>query len=287
MTKYHRRNGSSSSAKVRSGKHSADGISRPYHVRSNSAASSVSRHSSRPPSLYEFSENEGFRTASPMLSARSRRSFDDTPRKGAHSASAMHRKQHGMYASPSMSSYASLGRTSWKKAWGKEPPGWQSRSTRMPIEILSISPDHSTNLRDVFTGRQSLNMGDDEDWIDEDDDVTAFVGGLGQQTSSARSSMAIPEQPLLLSPPPRNKSNRNTKRAGKTSETSANSNRAAGRSKPGTSPVLTTISLPDALSYETPTGSNDPRVGRRQLPTGRAGPAFRHPIQEEDEGEED
>ena len=34
-------------------------------------------------------------------------------------------------------------------------------------------------IRDVFSGKQSLSLGDESDWIDEDDDVPAFAGGLG------------------------------------------------------------------------------------------------------------
>lgn len=104
----------------------------------------------------------------------------------------------------------SLGRTSWKKSWGHEPPGWQSRSTHLPVEVLVISP--APDIRDVFSaGRPSLNMGDESDWVDEDDDLPEFAGGLGQMPGSATSSSTSSshltlETPILLvmSPPPRN-----------------------------------------------------------------------------------
>ncbi|KAJ3752867.1 hypothetical protein EV360DRAFT_88325 [Lentinula raphanica] len=65
-----------------------------------------------------------------------------------------------------------VGRSSWKKAWGLEPPGWRTRGAQA-VEVLTISPSEGTSLRDVFSGpgRLSLSLGDESDWVDEDDDI--------------------------------------------------------------------------------------------------------------------
>jgi len=184
----------------------------------------------------------------------------------------------------------SIGRSSWKKSWGLEPPGWQSRATHLPIEVLAISPanDSPGSIRDVFSGRGSLSLGDEDDWVDEDDDVPAFAGGLGQMPTSASSSSTfghlILESPMTLSPPPRGHSNRsNGKRTNRSPVSgSATSSGSAGRQKAGHSPVGRTSPVQPEAPYES--GG----AGRRQLPTGRSGPAFRgHAIVEEDEGEEE
>ncbi|KAG6370297.1 hypothetical protein JVT61DRAFT_12248 [Boletus reticuloceps] len=67
---------------------------------------------------------------------------------------------------------------SWKESWGHEPPGWQSRSTHPPIEVPVISP--APDIRDVFSGgRQTMSMGDESDWADEDEGIPEFAGGIG------------------------------------------------------------------------------------------------------------
>ncbi|KAG2064512.1 Pkinase-domain-containing protein [Suillus decipiens] len=277
MHKYHhRRAGSSSSTRVM--RHQAG--PRPVHNRSSSAASSVhSLTSSRPTSFYEASEGEGTRTSSPYKSYPSRRSLDDTPRRGTTgSATFVAQKRITPFMSPS----GTVGRTSWKKSWGHEPPGWQSRSMHLPIEVLSISPgpEGPANIRDVFTGRQSLNLGDESDWVDEDDDIPEFAGGLGQMPSSSSTSSSFTpiESPTPMSPPARN----HNARSGKGRTTSLAPPNSNNRAKQGHSP---------ARSSPTPTENifeaSDVRAGRRQLPASRSGPAFRHPIQEEDEGEEE
>ena len=170
-----------------------------------------------------------------------------------------------------------------------EPPGWQSRTAHLPVEVLVISPaTEPVSLRDVFSGRQSLSMGDESDWVDEDDDIPPFIGGLGQMGMGIGAGMGTgqsgtmqtnlePPPTVTLSPAPRHRS---TKRA-------ANRNSGPGGSttgkKQGHSPVERVSPNPGDGGYDT----TETRAGRRQLPAGRSGPAFRHAIQEEDEGEEE
>jgi hypothetical protein len=282
IQKYHRRAGSGSSTRVVRQIQS----SKQSHVRSNSATSSVhSLASSRPTSFYEPSENEGNRTASPYK----RPQDDTTPRRTTYgSTTFVAQKRQTPFTSPGNAN--SIGRSSWKKSWGLEPPGWQSRATHLPVEVLAISPaaDSPGNIRDVFSGRASLSLGDEDDWVDEDDDIPAFAGGLGQMPISSSSSSTfghlILDSPMTLSPPPRGHSNRsNTKRTNRNpSLNSANAPSNAGRQKAGHSPVGRTSPVQPEAPYDS--GG----AGRRQLPTGRSGPAFRgHAIVEEDEGEEE
>lgn len=283
MQKYHRRAGSGSSTRV---VRQVQTTGRPPHVRSNSATSSVhSPTSSRPTSYYELSENEAPRTASPYK-ARSRRSSEEARRPaGSSNTTFVAQKRQGPFMSPVSHGYShSFGRSSWKKAWGLEPPGWQSRTAHLPIEVLAVSPaTEPMSIRDVFSGRQSLNLGDESDWVDEDDDIPAFAGGLGQMGTSA--VMAHVDPPVTLSPAPRG--HRSAKRAGERAHGhrgSAASGSAAGGSttrKAGHSPAERASPVPAENPYEAERG------GRRQLPASRSGPAFRHAIQEEDEGEEE
>ncbi|TRM59014.1 hypothetical protein BD626DRAFT_573039 [Schizophyllum amplum] len=272
--KYHHRAGSNSSTTrvVRQ--------SRPPHVRSNSATSSIhSPPSSRPASYYEPSESEDYgRTGSPYK--HKRRSEDR--RSGSTFVASRRSPFAGVYGG------GTLGRSSWKKSWGLEPPGWQSRSAHLPIEVLAISPAaDGTSIRDVFSGRQSLNMGDESDWVDEDDDVPAFAGGLGQMGTSSSGGFA-------------GSSGFNASANGfgsvngfgsTSTESVGPAHRAGtgkrvrsgsgGRSKSGQSPSERVSPLPSEGTFE----ASDPRGGRRQLP-GRSGPAFKQAIQEEDEDEE-
>ena len=282
---HHRRAGSSSSTRVVRHIQSAVGGSRPLHRRSKTATSSVhSLASSRPTSFYEASEGEATRTGSPFKGYPSRQSLDDsTPRRVAGTFIAQ--KRPTPFTSPHTSGY--LGRTSWKKSWGHEPPGWQSRSTHLPVEVLAISP--APDIRDVFSGgRQSLSMGDESDWVDEDEDVHEFAGGLGQMpggattSSSASSSYLTLESPisLVMSPTPRNHGSHT--RAGKARASSAAG--VVGRQRGGHSPVGRSSPAPG--QGETALEAPEARGGRWQLP-GVRGPAFKHAIQEEDEDEEE
>ncbi|KLO17900.1 Pkinase-domain-containing protein [Schizopora paradoxa] len=289
LHKYHRRAGSTSSTRVvrqsRPSQSNATPV-RPSHVRSSSTASSIhSLHSSRPGSFYEASESENQRTNSPLPSS-TRRSFDDS---SSRRTVLVAQKRQTPFLGPIASGYNSSMRSlAWKKAWGIEPPGWSSRSTQPPVEVLAILPggDQGSSFRDVITGRQSISMGDEDDWVDEEDDVTLFASGFGQPSGSSKTSS---DPPMTLSPPPRI-SNRNAKGHPRNTTGSRNqNNRAGNRSKPGQSPVQGNMPLPgndtvfDAPSEPPP--STEPRMARRQLPA-RSGPAFRTAIQEEDEGEE-
>ncbi|KZT25853.1 Pkinase-domain-containing protein [Neolentinus lepideus HHB14362 ss-1] len=281
LPNYHRRGGSGSSTRVVRQSHSSHGTSgRPTHGRSNSNTSSVhSRNSSRRGSFYEQSESE--RTASPF---RTRLSLDETVRRGGHGNSTfIAQKRQTPFGNP----VNSVGRSSWKKSWGLEPPGWQSRSAHMPIEVLAISPagDGPISIRDVFSGRQNLNMGDEDEWVDEDDDTSPFLGGLGQMASSTSGppSQAQAMEPFLLSPPPRI----NNGRSSSTPSTSKRNPRTGAgssrRHKSGHSPVGRSSPLPAETTFE------DNRViPRRQLPNGRSTNTGYHApvIQEEDENEE-
>ncbi|KAI6004391.1 Pkinase-domain-containing protein [Pisolithus orientalis] len=260
---HHRRHGSSSSTRVvRQVPTTPVSTSRPQHNRTNSAASSAhSLTSSRPASFYEVSEGEG----TPFRGYPSRKSDDSTPRRGAGTFIAQ--KRLTPFTSPHGS--GTIGRTSWKKSWGNEPPGWQSRSTHLPVEVLVISP--APDIRDVFSagGRPSLSLGDESDWVDEDEDVPEFAG----VPSSAKTNPT----PLVLSSP------RSHHSRGRTTKTRTGGVGRGGRAKGGQSPVgRVSPAPPSELTYEAP----ETRGGRWQLP-GVRGPAFRHAIQEEDEEEEE
>ncbi|KIK57429.1 hypothetical protein GYMLUDRAFT_75618 [Collybiopsis luxurians FD-317 M1] len=269
QSRYHRRGGSGSSSTTRvvrqPGTPSNSG--RPVHVRSNSATSSIhSPQSSRPTSFIENSDYESGggmgRTSSPY---KMRRSLEETPRRATTTFVAQ--KRQGPFASPLHGYSGSIGRSSWKKAWGLEPPGWQTRGAQA-VEVLTISPSESTSLRDVFSGpgRLSLSLGDESDWVDEDDEVP-YAAGLGQMAIGASSSGSAPsgEGTVLLGPAPRRPST--GKRGGK------------GRKPSPGERASPTVSD----TYEIP----EPRGNRRQLPAGRSsGPAFKQ-IMEEDEEEEE
>ncbi|KAI5118296.1 hypothetical protein M0805_003815 [Coniferiporia weirii] len=285
LQKYHRRAGSSSSTRVvrqTRPSHSQGIPTRPSHVRSNSTASSIhSLQSSRPGSFYDVSEGEGQRTGSPHPIFQTYRPLDETPRRGGYSTVLIAHKKQTTFSGPSASSFTtSVSRSGWKKAWGTEPPGWRSRQSQFPVEVLAISSgvDQPTMIRDVFSGRQSINLGDDSDWIDEDEDFPAFAGGLGQIPTNASSSKQVHDSPLTLSPAPRG-SNRNAKKSGK--------GRTGARSRAGHSPVKGSMPLPGNDGVFDGPSEVDPRMSRRQLPAGRSGPAFRSvAIQEEEEEEE-
>ncbi|KIJ36670.1 hypothetical protein M422DRAFT_782185 [Sphaerobolus stellatus SS14] len=273
LQRYHRRAGSGSSTRViRQIK-----TVHPPHVRSNSVSSNVSAPSSRPTSFHEGSESEGFGYPSTPSRPSSRQDSDDTPRRAPYSTTVLvAHKKTTPFRQPS------AGRSSWKKAWGVEPPGWKSRSTEAPFEIL-FTDDPRTNVRDVFSGRPSLSQDDDE-WVDDEDDEIPFAGGLGQMSSIASSSQSAPlaniteafykSEPLVLAPPPsRNARSNQGKRGG---------SRNMGRQKASHSPVSGSMPLPPPVEHPPADG----RASRRQLP--RVEPVFRQSaIQEEDEDEEE
>ncbi|KZT70626.1 Pkinase-domain-containing protein [Daedalea quercina L-15889] len=294
LSKYHRRGGSGSSTRVVRQVHAPPHMG---HLRSNSASSVPSLTSSRPGSIYEVSEGESRRNSSPHHPI-GRRSLEEsqTPRRShAPQTSFVARKRETPFSHPSGggSGYlSSLGRSSWKKSWGHEPPGWQNRASYSAIEVLAISPpvEGTQGIRDVFSGRTSLNLGDESDWVDEDEDGPGFAGGLGQMPTHAGTSTSVqnayttpfiprvPEVPML-SPPPRGHPGR---AAGKRGNAGLATPSAGGRtrSKAGRSPMGRTSPLPDS-SFEQ---AEQQRGGRRPLPASRSGPAT---IQEDDEGEEE
>ncbi|CDO70080.1 hypothetical protein BN946_scf184806.g7 [Trametes cinnabarina] len=267
---HHRRGGSGGSTRVV--RQIQMTPSRPPHLRSNSASSAHSRTSSRPASLYDLSETDSRRNSSPHKAAL-RRSLDETPRRAHATATFVAHKRQTPFANPTGNGYLnSLGRSSWKKSWGLEPPGWQTRAAHPAIE--------------------SLSMGDESDWVDEEEESPAYVGGLGQMPSSASSiitTFAQAETPILQ-PAPRSVTPRSaaSKRAAAAAAMPSLSVGAAasartGRGKANRSPAGRSSPLPTENVFE---NNAEPRGGRRQLPAGRAGPAFRG-IQEEDEGEEE
>ncbi|KAI0635128.1 Pkinase-domain-containing protein [Trametes polyzona] len=282
----HRRGGSGSSTRVvRQIQMTPANANRPPHIRSNSASSVHSRASSRPGSIYDLSETDSRRNSSPHKAAL-RRSLDETPRRAHAAATFVAHKRQTPFANPSGGGYLnSLGRSSWKKSWGLEPPGWQTRSAHPAIEVLAVYPaEMPAGIRDVFSGRQSLSMGDESDWVDEEEDCPAYVGGLGQMPSSASSAITTFIQ--AESPAPRSVTPRATSKRAAAAAVAALSvgpvPPRAGRGKANRSPAGRSSPLPSENVFE----GAEPRGGRRQLPPGRAGPAFRG-IQEEDEGEEE
>ncbi|KAI0254525.1 hypothetical protein BJV78DRAFT_1345757 [Lactifluus subvellereus] len=291
---YHRRAGSGSSTRVV--RSPVQGAPRALHLRSNSTASSIhSLPSSRHGSFYEQSESEAQRTGSP-LRPHSRGTLDETPRRGQPHGNTtfVAQKRQTPFQPPLLTgSNSTSSRSSWKKSWGLEPPGWQSRTARLPIEVLSMSPTGDTTaLRDVFTGRPSLGPDDDDEWVDVDDEPS-YMGGVGQTPATAaplfggNSGGVSPvdstfggypfvESSLVLTAPSRVSSATRTqkgKRAGKVS---------SNRTKPGTPPIGRMSPLPSEITLD---GVPEARGGRRQLPNVRPGPAFKQAIQEEDEDE--
>jgi hypothetical protein len=290
--KYHRREGSGSSTRVVKQLHTPHRSRAPtLHVRSNSTASSVhSLSSSRRNSFYDQSESEGPRNASPYRTHRN--SLDEsTPRRNAATKFVAQKRQ-----APFMSPLTgSVGRSSWKKAWGVEPPGWQMRATRpTTVEVLAISPapENSTNIRDVFSGRPSLSGGhdDDSDWVDEDEN-THYVGGLGQLPSAAgstdrQSATAQPPSPspggFFNEPLTFPASSKVTNRASKNRKVSPQFLSTGNANLRGKGPAFGNgqPSQPADAFGETMEG----RTSRRQLPGGRSAAPV---IQEEDEDEEE
>ncbi|KAF6752759.1 CAMK/CAMKL/MARK protein kinase [Ephemerocybe angulata] len=313
MQRHHRRAGSASSGTrvVR------QSVARPPHARSNSATSSLySPPSSRPTSFYEPSESEGLGLAGSYGStgagsAREGRASPFRSRKRGRLRHSWQQKRSGPLASPAFGG-GTLGKSSWKKAWGMEPPGWQNRSTLLPaVEVLTLGPPVGPDppmLRDVFSngGRGSFSgsAGDESDWVDEDDlDIPAFAGGLGQMGvmsggaaagvggvgSSGIGSLFGGMEPIVtLSPAPRG--HRGVVGTGGGSKKNGGAGAgvmgaAGARGKQGHSPAERQAPLPP---LDTGSMASEGRAtGRRQLPPGRAGPAFKHPIQEEDEDEEE
>ena len=292
--KYHRREGSGSSTRVVKQLHTPHRSRAPaLHVRSDSATSSIhSLESSRRNSFYDPSESEGPRNISPYRTHRN--SLDEaTPRRNSATKFVAQKRQ-----APFMSPLnGSVGRSSWKKAWGVEPPGWQMRATRpTTIEVLAISPvtENSANIRDVFSGRPSLSVGhdDDSDWVDEDESTPYYVGGLGQPPSSVGST---DRQSAVVQPPSPSPtggffnepltfpaSSKLTNRTPKNRKVSPQWSGSANTSIRGK--VLVSSAGQPSQPIDTFGETVDGRTSRRQLPGGRVAAPV---IQEEDEDEEE
>ncbi|TFK80522.1 Pkinase-domain-containing protein [Polyporus arcularius HHB13444] len=292
LPKNHRRAGSGGSTRVVRQIQMTPSGGKASHLRSNSASSAHSLQSSRPGSLYDLSETDSRRNSSPNKAAL-RRSLDETPRRAYSPAQFVAHKRQTPFSNPNgHGGYLnSLGRSSWKKSWGLEPPGWQTRTAHPAVEVLAVYPPDVPGIRDVFSGRQPVSMGDESDWVDEEDESPAYVGGLGQMPSSASSTIttfAQSESPLLTPPPRSAPARTGGSSAGKRSVPGmaslsvGNHGGRTGRGKASRSPAGRSSPLPNETTFE----ASETRNTRRQLPAGRAGLAFRG-IQEEDEGEEE
>jgi hypothetical protein len=250
-------------------------------VRSGSVSSVQSGGSS---ALGDDAEFGGRRTGSPLRSGK---------------GGVMGQKKHNAYTTTPNGSLGYItSRSSWKRSWGQEPPGWANRAANQGviIEILDNSP--KGNVRDVFAGGGKSGWapgtsppsdGNEDDWSDVDDDVQ-FAGGLGQLGSvlGATNATGLPaaanhvDSPLMVFA--NSSAGRRTKRvvspAGPFGTKTNGSPLPAANSLPSTS--TNSASAPvgmDSLGLE--------RAGsRRNLPAGRSG--FRGPaIVEEEEEEED
>ncbi|KAF8756595.1 Pkinase protein [Rhizoctonia solani] len=150
------------------------------HNRSNSAASSIrSVPNSRPTSFHE-----GLGTIDSDIVLTSYSNSPEPQRRTFGQTSFVAQKKKGIV-------YSSMARSTWKKSWGIEPPGWSGPSSSMskPTGSARESDPPSAGLRDVFTGRPSLSPDDDDDWTDDDE----FLGGADQgQGSPALKRMELP-----------------------------------------------------------------------------------------------
>lgn len=299
MLHYHRRAGSASSTRVVRQVKTVH--PRPSHLRTNSSASST-HSTSRPGSYHDGSpEAEGsgsqyFDNRRSPSSQSLRHSSEE--RRAPYSTTVLvaHKQSSVFSASNSSRLQLNTGRLSWKKSWGAEPPGWSSRATYAPREIDTLS-ESSHSVRDVFTGRQSLDPNDDSDWVDEDDDGPALASGFGQAIPSHASHVATPLMGLPPSPSLKIKMElpmtTNRPRSGPAkraaSRTNATSDARSGnvRTSP-TPPILSNSDQSSSSSPDEPHLASHGSRARRQLPSGRNGPTLRAlAIQEEDEEEED
>jgi hypothetical protein len=285
LQQYHRRAGSGSSTKVVRQVKSAQ----PRHVRSNSAASSIrSVPNSRPTSFHE-----GLGTIDSDAAVTSY-SNSPEPRRA-------HYNPTNFVAQKKSVTYAGVARTTWKRSWGIEPPGWSSKvgTSAPPRESdspSSASTSSRANLRDVFTGRPSLSPEDEDDWTDEEE----FLGGFGQnRTSNSKHVLSRPlaaessQSGALTGSPALKRLELPSTTAG--SSLRVNTQKRVNRLSPsqnniGLPPAMTTAPMTEILSGPTEVTPALQRTasGRRgNLQAGRA-PVLRSTvIQEEDEDEED
>lgn len=196
-------------------------------------------------------------------------------------------RKHSAYGNPQQS----IGRSSWKRAWGAEPPGWSSRATHATvIETIILDDRKSGHVRDVFakSGGQADDS-DEDDWEDEDDDVP-FAGGVGQPAGlSASNSVTAngrgtPAESAAAPSPSFGSSVAGRRNVGKAPMIGV----ASRGNKANGSPVTRTAPLPLVTPSTNPSGIETTGSGgrRAQLPQGRSGfkPAT---VVEEEEEEED
>lgn len=214
-----------------------------------------------------------------------------TPAKNKYSNTVLvAQKKHSAYGNP----HQSIGRSSWKRAWGIEPPGWSSRAIQgTVIETIILDDRKPGHVRDVFAkGGSQADDGDEDDWEDEVDDAT-FAGGVGQPTKLTASSSITakgrgpPVDSATASSPSSGTSVATRRNVGKAPALGVPSrvNKANGSPVARAAP-LPLVTLPTtALGMET-TGTDRLGGRRTQLPQGRSGfkPAT---VVEEEEEEED
>jgi len=114
-----------------------------------------------------------------------------------------------------------------------------------------------------------LTLGDESDWVDEDEDEPVFAGGLGQMGTSVSS---LSHNSIDVATPRGNRKN--------ITRTNRGDPILSGNPKPK---MLTERVSPIPQEQAT----SETRTSRRQLPVTRSGPAFRQAIQEEDEDEDE
>jgi len=196
-------------------------------------------------------------------------------------------KKHSAYGNP----HQSIGRSSWKRAWGVEPPGWSSRAAHVTvIETIILDDRKPGHVRDVFAkGVGQADDGDEDDWEDEDDDVP-FAGGVGQPAGLTASNLitangrGTPVESATASSPSFGHAVAGRRKVGKAPVFSVVSrvNKANG------SPVARTATLPLVTPPSTTLGMEvtgvDRMGGRRaQLPQGRSGLKPATVVEEEEE----
>lgn len=215
-----------------------------------------------------------------------------TPGKSKYSSTVLvAQKKHSAYGNP----HQSIGRSSWKRAWGVEPPGWSSRAIHATVIETTILDDRKPgHVRDVFAkGGSQAEDGDEDDWEDEDDDV-AFAGGVGQpagltaSTSTTVNGRGAPVESATASSPSFGSPVASRRNVGKAPVFSV----ASRVNKANGSPVARTAPLPLVTLPTTPLGVEttgmDRVSGRRaQLPQGRSGFKPATVVEEEEEEEED
>ena len=214
-----------------------------------------------------------------------------TPGKSKYSNTVLvAQKKHSAYGNP----HQSIGRSSWKRAWGIEPPGWSSRAIHATvIETIILDDRKPGHVRDVFAkGGSQADDGDEDDWEDEDDGVP-FAGGVGQPAGLTVSNpitingRGAPVESATAPSPSSGSSVASRRNAGKAPVFSVASrvNKANGSPVARAAP-LPLVTLPTtALGMET-TGMDRMGVRRAQVPQGRSGFKPATVVEEEEEEEE-